>query len=56
MIRIEMKYPQRIVSGGQTGVDRAELDAAMDAGLTVGGYVPKGRLAEGGLDFGVGGH
>jgi hypothetical protein len=41
-----MKYPQRIVSGGQTGVDRAGLDAAIEAGLPVGGYVPKGRLAE----------
>ena len=43
-----MKYPQRIVSGGQTGVDRAGLDAAMEIGLPIGGYVPKGRLAEDG--------
>ena len=38
----------KIVSGGQTGADRAGLDAAMDAGIRVGGYCPKGRLAEDG--------
>ena len=43
-----MKYPQRIISGGQTGVDRAGLDAGMEAGLPIGGYVPKGRLSEDG--------
>ena len=45
-----MKYPQRIISGGQTGVDRAGLDSAMEIGLPVGGYVPKGRLAEDGQE------
>jgi len=39
---------KKIVSGGQTGVDRAGLDAAMVAGIPVGGYCPKGRLAEDG--------
>ena len=39
---------KRVVSGGQTGVDRAGLDAAQEAGLPVGGYCPKGRLAEDG--------
>lgn len=39
---------EKIVSGGQTGADRAGLDAAMKAGLPVGGYCPKGRLAEDG--------
>lgn len=34
-----------IVSGGQTGVDRAALDAAMAAGLAVGGWCPAGRRA-----------
>jgi len=36
------------VSGGQTGADRAGLDVAMKIGLQVGGYCPKGRLAEDG--------
>jgi hypothetical protein len=38
----------KIISGGQTGVDRAGLDAAMEAGIPVGGYCSKGRLAEDG--------
>jgi hypothetical protein len=38
----------KVVSGGQTGADRAGLDAAMEAGIPVGGYCPKGRLAEDG--------
>lgn len=37
-----------IVSGGQTGVDRAGLDAASALGLPCGGYVPRGRFAEDG--------
>ena len=40
--------PERIVSGGQTGVDRAALDAALEAGLSCGGFAPKGRRAEDG--------
>jgi len=37
-----------IVSGGQTGVDRAALDIALRHGLPIGGWCPKGRLAEDG--------
>lgn len=36
----------RIRSGGQTGVDRAALDAAIAAGLDIAGWVPKGGWAE----------
>lgn len=40
--------PDKIVSGGQTGVDRAGLDAAMLHGIPVGGWCPAGRRAEDG--------
>jgi hypothetical protein len=39
----------KVISGGQTGADRAALDAAIDLGLEYGGSVPKGRLAEDGV-------
>ncbi|MBO7684653.1 MAG: hypothetical protein J6T51_08020 [Kiritimatiellae bacterium] len=38
----------KIVSGGQTGVDRGALQAAMDLGLPWGGWAPKGWRAENG--------
>jgi predicted Rossmann-fold nucleotide-binding protein len=38
----------RIVSGGQTGADRAGLDVAIELGISHGGWVPQGRLAEDG--------
>ena len=37
------------MSGGQTGADRAALDFALGHGMEVGGWVPKGRLAEDGV-------
>ena len=39
----------RIISGGQTGVDRAALDAALEYNFPCGGWCPKGRLAEDGI-------
>jgi hypothetical protein len=38
----------KVISGGQTGVDRAGLDAAVHAGFPIGGYCAKGRTAEDG--------
>ena len=38
----------RVVSGGQTGVDRAALDAARESSIPHGGWCPRGRLAEDG--------
>ncbi len=38
----------RIISGGQTGVDRGALDAALDLGFDCGGSCPAGRRAEDG--------
>jgi Circularly permutated YpsA SLOG family len=38
----------KVISGGQTGADRAALDAALNRGYEVGGWVPRGRLAEDG--------
>ncbi len=35
----------KLVSGGQTGVDRAALDVALELGIDHGGWVPKGRAA-----------
>jgi hypothetical protein len=44
-----MKSIPKIVSGGQTGADRAALDWALEHGLTCGGWCPKGRKAEDGV-------
>ena len=40
---------RKIVSGGQTGVDRAALNTAMLLGVPCGGWCPKGRRAEDGV-------
>ncbi|HYC37840.1 MAG TPA: putative molybdenum carrier protein [Usitatibacter sp.] len=39
---------RKIISGGQTGVDRAALDAALALGVEAGGWCPHGRRAEDG--------
>ena len=38
----------KIVTGGQTGADRAALDVALEYGMDDGGWVPRGRIAEDG--------
>jgi Circularly permutated YpsA SLOG family len=40
---------ERIVSGGQTGVDRAALDIAIELDIPHGGWCPRGRRAEDGV-------
>lgn len=40
--------PTRVISGGQTGVDRAALDVALALGIACGGWCPSGRRAEDG--------
>ena len=39
---------ERVVSGGQTGVDRAALDTALELEIPCGGWCPKGRRSEDG--------
>jgi len=39
----------KIISGGQTGVDRAALNVALDTGIECGGFCPKGRRSEDGI-------
>lgn len=38
----------KIISGGQTGADRAALDVAIALGIPHGGWLPKGRKTEDG--------
>jgi hypothetical protein len=40
---------EKVISGGQTGVDLAALDAALALGLPIGGWCPLGRKNEAGL-------
>ncbi|HYK46775.1 MAG TPA: putative molybdenum carrier protein [Parafilimonas sp.] len=39
----------KIISGGQTGVDRAALDVALELHIECGGFCPKGRKSEDGM-------
>ena len=39
---------EKIISGGQTGADRAALDVAIELGIPHGGWIPKGRKTEDG--------
>ena len=44
-----MRLVAKIVSGGQTGVDRGAIAAAKASYFPYGGLIPKGRLAEDGI-------
>lgn len=46
--RLRFHGVERIVSGGQTGVDQAALDVAIELGIAHGGWCPLGRLCESG--------
>ena len=37
---------EKIISGGQTGADRAALDVALKLDISHGGWIPKGRITE----------
>ena len=39
---------RKIISGGQTGADRAAFDFALEKGIEISGFVPKNRMAEDG--------
>ena len=44
-----MRMLDKIIAGGQTGVDQAALRAARDCGLEIGGWCPPGRVCEAGV-------
>lgn len=48
MSKVASTFLQKIISGGQTGADRAALDVALELGILIGGYLPKGRKDENG--------
>lgn len=45
-----MRHPLKVISGGQTGADRAGLDAARACGLPTGGHAPFNYWTERGPD------
>jgi hypothetical protein len=45
---MELPHEFTIISGGQTGADRAALDFAIRFGISHDGWCPRGRLAEDG--------
>lgn len=45
---VEIRRSLKIVTGGQSGVDRAAMDVAQQLGLELGGWCPRGRGAEDG--------
>ncbi len=47
--RVPRPQLARIISGGQTGVDRGALEAAIALSIPHGGWCPRGRIAEDGV-------
>jgi len=45
---MKLRKPKTIISGGQTGADRAAFDFALEHGIEISGFVPKGRRTEDG--------
>jgi hypothetical protein len=45
---MDIPYPIKIISGGQTGADQAALDAAITQGIPHGGWITRGRKTESG--------
>ena len=45
---VKLNKIKKIISGGQTGADRAAFDFALEKGFEIGGFVPKNRPAEDG--------
>ena len=43
-----MSLIRKIISGGQAGVDRGAIEAALELGFPYGGLIPKGQIAEDG--------
>lgn len=41
----------KVISGGQTGIDRMGLEVARESGIKTGGMVPKGFMTEDGPDL-----
>lgn len=46
--QMKLKKIKTIISGGQTGADRAAFDFALENKIEIGGFIPKGRRAEDG--------
>lgn len=47
--QVDRPAPFTIISGGQTGVDRAALNVALNLSIPCGGWCPRGRLAADGV-------
>jgi hypothetical protein len=46
LIMSKPMFFEKIISGGQTGVEQGALDAALELSFPCGGWCPKGRKSE----------